>query len=194
MNDPHDRDEVLLAFAVEPTHDRDTVDRYLRTYPEFAREILSLSTELRLTRVTALSSPAEVIQDVGLEKAWQEFRSCVPKRQRSVEAINPFVDIKGQAFATLARTMNVPRSILVALRDRLVIGATIPERILSRLSEALTVPLGALREYLAGPPMIAAGANFKSDGKPEFQGQVSFQELIQNTEMTEEQRRSLLEG
>jgi len=39
-------EEVLLAFSVEPTHDRKTLEQYLREYPEHAKALVACSIEL----------------------------------------------------------------------------------------------------------------------------------------------------
>ena len=41
-------EDVLYAFSVEPKHDRQTLENYLRRYPELAEELIDLSHELRL--------------------------------------------------------------------------------------------------------------------------------------------------
>lgn len=41
-------EDVLYAFSVEPKHDRQTIENYLRRYPELAEELIDLSHELRL--------------------------------------------------------------------------------------------------------------------------------------------------
>ena len=40
------REDVLDAFAVEPNHERNTLERYLRDYPQYAAELVDLSREL----------------------------------------------------------------------------------------------------------------------------------------------------
>jgi hypothetical protein len=41
-------EDVLFAFSVEPQHDRQTLENYLRRYPELAEELIDLSHEFRL--------------------------------------------------------------------------------------------------------------------------------------------------
>ena len=48
MKKPIDKESVLYAFAVEANHDRGTLERYLRGYPELAEELIDLSSELRM--------------------------------------------------------------------------------------------------------------------------------------------------
>jgi hypothetical protein len=45
-----DVDSILYAFAVEPRHDRATLDSYLRRHPELAEDLIDLSLEIRLMR------------------------------------------------------------------------------------------------------------------------------------------------
>ena len=40
------REDVLDALAMEQECDRETLERYLRDYPEFAVELIDLSREL----------------------------------------------------------------------------------------------------------------------------------------------------
>ena len=40
------REDVLYAFAVEPTSGRETLERYLRDYPEYTTELIDLSYDL----------------------------------------------------------------------------------------------------------------------------------------------------
>ena len=40
------REDVLDAFAVEPSHGREILERYLREYPHFSNELVGLSREL----------------------------------------------------------------------------------------------------------------------------------------------------
>ena len=41
-------EDVLLAFSVEPVHDRPTLERYLKHYPQFAEDLVDMSHELRI--------------------------------------------------------------------------------------------------------------------------------------------------
>ena len=41
-------EDVLLAFSVEPFHDRTTLEHYLKHYPQFAEDLVDMSHELRI--------------------------------------------------------------------------------------------------------------------------------------------------
>ena len=51
----------------------------------------------------------------------------------------------------------------------------------------------SLREYFLDPQQGMAAKAFKSEGEASHQGQRTFQELIESTEMSDEQRQLLLQ-
>jgi hypothetical protein len=191
MNKPTDPEAVLYAFAVEASHDRSTLERYLKQYPELAEELIDLSSELRLNE-TLPSEPTSGQADLGLDGAWKEFLGCKPEQPATSGAADLFGRYKGQAFVNLATTLNIPRSILTALRDGLVDPASIPKGFISRFANATTTPFNTVKESLSRSQEASVALAFKSDVKPGHQGQTTFRKLIQNTEMTEEQRLLLL--
>jgi len=119
---PTDRETILYAFAVEANHDRNTLERYLRGFPELAEDLIDLTSELMLSEALG-PSPADVA-DTDTEAAWQEFFACGPQETCVAQAPNPFARFKGQAFADLADAVRVPRSFLTPFRDGLVAAPT----------------------------------------------------------------------
>jgi hypothetical protein len=192
MTKPTDREAVLYAFAVEANHDRNTLERYLREYPEFAEELIDLTSELRLSEALG-PCPASAAADTGAEAAWQDFLACKPQEACSDKAANPFVRFRGESFASLADAVNVPRSFLTPFRDGLVAAASIPERFVRRLAQAMDASVESLRQYFLFPQPGVVARAFKSDGKPSHQGQKTFREFVESTEMSDEQRQLLLQ-
>ncbi|MCE9567300.1 MAG: hypothetical protein K8U57_35305 [Planctomycetes bacterium] len=191
MSTFRDPEAILDAFAVEATHDRSTLERYLRQYPELAQELIDLSSELRLANVP-MSPDGDPVADPELETAWSEFFGCKPQVEPRTEAVNPFAKFKGLAFAKLASALDVPRVFLTAFRDGLVTASSIPEPFTKRFADASGVSVESARDYFAQAQPGLAALAFKSDVKPSHQGQKSFRELVQATEMTEQQRQLLL--
>jgi hypothetical protein len=78
MSDPNSDaalDDVLDAFAVEPTPGRDTLERYLRHYPQFANELIDLSRELH-REVPAETGPESAEDQARIEAAWRRHRDA----------------------------------------------------------------------------------------------------------------------
>ncbi|MEX2170731.1 MAG: hypothetical protein WD851_15550 [Pirellulales bacterium] len=192
MSDERLKEDVLYAFAVEPQHDQKTLEHYIQQHPEFTEDLIELSFELRLSATLGLSEVAAEA-DARSEHAWQEFVACAPAKANAERSSNPFARFRGEAFATLSNSMGMPRSLLTALRDRLPEPSSIPDRTIRRLADALASSVEAVRDYLTQPPAIISTAQFKADKKPSQQGRVSFKELVEKTEMSDEERKILLQ-
>lgn len=186
MSQDKSRDDVLFAFAVESERNRATLDRYLNDYPEFADDLIDLSNEIRVTESTERNSVA-VIDDAGRESAWASFKAS------GVARLNPFVHLKGRPFVEFCNSLRLPRSIVTALRDRLVEPNTIPKTLVAALASLTDSTTEAVMRYLDLPPKTSASMEFKSDQKPTDGDRVTFQQLIQNTELTESQHVAITE-
>lgn len=184
-------EDILNAFSMEASHDDETLLRYLNDYPQHAEELLDLLHEIRYTESLAFVE-TEPIVDTKADEAWSQFVSCGSPANVASDAALFGEKLRGQAIVAVAKALRVPRSVVVALRDRLVIPASIPEPFVARLSNATQCDKGSVLEYLAGPPQLAVAAQFKADQKPEQQGQVAFAELIEGTDMDKEDRQALL--
>lgn len=191
MSDSKTRDDVLYAFSIEPNHDRETLERYLRKYPELAEDLIDLSHELTIA-VALRNKDVGPLPDPKAEEAWQALLKCGPITSPALDQNTAFANLKGAALVELATKMDIPRSLLTALRDRLVEPSTIPMRFLSRLANASGSAIKAIQQYLALPPVTADGLQFKADSRPSNQGRVPFRKLVDDTQMTEEQRAALL--
>jgi hypothetical protein len=174
-------EDVLFAFSVEPKHDRQTLENYLRRYPELAEELIDLSHEIRLVAELG-ESEIEVAVDAPVTGVVE----AVQRRPADL-----FNDIKGARFRELANSLNVPSSILVALRDRLVVPSSIPVRFLKSLSGALGASVDTVRAYLEQRPTVAPALSFKADQKPSVPAQITFSELVRNTRLTKSQEAEL---
>jgi len=186
MSQDMSRDDVLFAFAVESERNRATLDRYLKAYPEFADDLIDLSNEIRVTESTVRNS-AGVVDDAGRESAWASFKAA------GGALSNPFVHLKGRPFVEFCNSLRLPRSIVTALRDRLVEPNTIPGKLVVAMAALADSTTDALTRYLALPPTTAASMEFKSDQKPTGGDRVTFRQLIQNTELTDSQHAAITE-
>jgi hypothetical protein len=77
------REDVLYAFAVEPIQGRDTLQRYLRDYPQYAAELVDLSYELS-REVRENEGPLSDEDAVLIEKSWQTFSDSAKLSDRPV--------------------------------------------------------------------------------------------------------------
>lgn len=183
-------DEVMFAFSVEPQQNATTLARYLKAYPQFAADLVDLAHELDLSASFG-PSDAPLEDEAKAQAAWLQYAAVRPTAVASAAAQGLFDPIKGKAFVALVNALGVPRSVLVALRDRLVAPSSIPDAFVRRLASAMNSTADVVQRYLSLPPMASAAVNFKADQKPAVQNQVTFKDLLDSTDLTEEQRSAL---
>jgi hypothetical protein len=179
------REDVLLAFSVEPLHDKATLERYLALYPQYAEDFIDLLSELRRPpmRRSSVVEDEEVVQ-----RAWNAFTAAPPRHGDSASVADPFASFTGPTFVALAEGLRIQRSILIALRDRLVLTISIPAPFLDRLARATQCPKERLRAYLDLPAIVATAASYKSDKRPEAPAKVSFEQLLDNSGVSADEK------
>jgi hypothetical protein len=174
-------EEILSAFAVEPAHNKATLDLYLKQYPELASELIDLSLELEMIDPTG----EDVIDTDSpiVNAAWAAF----------VDGGVTDAPITAASFTReVANGMGLKLAALMGLRDRKVEVDSLPNAFSARLSKALAAPVSRLMEYLAGPQGMPVGASFKADAKPEQKPKISIKQLLAECGYTPEQITNLL--
>ena len=154
-----------------------------------ANELIDLSSELRL-QASSPSPSVTPIDDHGFEDAWAKFSSVASD---TVPVTNPFANFLGQEFVLLCNSLLLPRSVVIALRDRLLEPESIPARLVSAIARLSDVENDLVRQYFAQPPTTPTTVAFKANKKPGEKERISFKQLIEGTELTEEQRNSVTE-
>ncbi|MBD7992168.1 hypothetical protein H9643_15385 [Ochrobactrum sp. Sa2BUA5] len=174
-------EEILSAFAVEPAHDKATLDLYLKQYPELAAELIDLSLEVEMADPTG-----EEVFDTDspiVNAAWAAFIS-------SGSANAP---VTAASFTReVASSLGIKSSALMGLRDKKVEVQSLPIAFSARLSKALATSIESLMDYLAGPQAMPVGASFKSDAKPEQTSKISIEQLLTECGHTPEQTANIL--
>lgn len=179
---PISRDEVLYAFAVEDHTGRDTLMRYLITYPQYAHDLLDLSRELART---VPDKPFSEADERRVDAAVARFRAGVAK---SVP-----VTLASQAFNAAADRLQLPLLTMVAFRERRVDIASVPARFLERLSRALETTLDELLAFLSQPPMVSAARQSKSRVKPVAAIKVPFDKVLRDAGVDPERIQTLID-
>lgn len=181
-------EEVLLAFAVEPTHDRKTLERYLSEFPEHSIALVDCSIELMLDS-TRSDNVVESTEDT-IEHAWQRFQAIMSVDD-DAQLINPFAKLNSTAFKSLAKRLDITNLLLVRLRDRAIEPMTIPIRFIQKLAAELEVTVDAVLAFLNGSPSMISNHSFRSSVKPMVTNQITFQEAIETSQLTESQKNTL---
>ena len=160
---PDNPETVLAAFAVEPTHDRTTLDSYIAAYPELTSELLELAMELETGED---DSPID-LESPAVAGSWVRYSQAVAGALTS-ESFTRETAVK----------LGIKTAVIVQLRDRTVELASIPSIFLDRLAEALGTGIDQVSAYLSEPRTLAAGASYKSDGKPATGQQMKLSDVM----------------
>ncbi|MGY4315367.1 hypothetical protein [Bradyrhizobium sp. JR3.5] len=92
-------EHVLLAFAVEPSYDKATLERYLSRYPQYATDLVDLLSELRLSSEGIVHTTDD---ESAVQKAWDAFTATPPRAERPRLVENPFTLFQGPSFVALS--------------------------------------------------------------------------------------------
>lgn len=172
-------DQVLELFAMEPDSGGQTLQRYLREYPEYATQLVDLSQEIFRFSIQD-ESPLSVEDQMRIDTAWSRIQSAPSK-----VATDPFAELSVPKLREIAQTLNVPRQVITAFRERTVIVASVPKRFLARLADLVGSRVQDLLDTLALPPQQLA-RSYKADGKPNEAVRVTFEQLLSDAGLSDE--------
>lgn len=180
------REDVLDAFAVEPSHGGEILERYLREYPHFSNELVDLSREL--SRVPGgAERPMSLQEQAMVEAAWQQHMPIETK-----SAKDPLADVSVAKLREIALQLDVPRQVVTAFRERRVVATSVPRRFLTRMAVALNCTVDLLVSALTTPSGPALARSYKADGKPSVETAATFERLLIDAGVSEEKRTTLL--
>lgn len=171
-------EDVLSAFAVEPNHDRPTLERYLNEFPQYALELAQLSHEL--SRVTVKATELSAKDRAAIDDAWKLYSSSAP--------VTIFSSLSVPQLRDLAAKLGVPRQIVTAFREHKVIVSSIPRRFLGRVAAALNATIAEVTAALSLP----LDASHKADEKPTATAPATFEQLLIDAQVPEDRRWELM--
>ena len=179
-------EDVLDEFAMEADLGRGTLERYLLAYPEYAEDLVDLAGELSRQHVPFEGDLTEAEQGL-IDAAWRRHAAAAPRY-----VANPFAALTVSQLRSAAATLGVPRQVITAFRERLVLSASVPERFLARFAEAIGQRVEAIRDWLEFGGMPEPARSYKADGKPGEAPQVSLERILADAEVPPEKRAELL--
>jgi hypothetical protein len=176
-------DEVLRAFAMDFEPGAGVLQRYIAQYPEHSLALIDLSMEL--TR--------EFDDDVRPGAAELDLVAAGMARLReSLVTLQVLQGAPAKTFADAIKVLSLPMQVGLAFRERRIDVATLPQRILARMAEALQTSTETLLSYLALPPEAPLARARKSVVKPVAPAKVSFERVLQDAGVDEESISKLL--
>ncbi|MFC7396509.1 hypothetical protein ACFQU1_04805 [Chelatococcus sp. GCM10030263] len=176
---PEEIEDVLAAFAVEPSHGKETLDRYLTSYPDLRSELLALALELEFDEV---------------DEAWLDMESSVVAGSWTRYSAASSEPLTSARFTRdVATALGVKTAVVMQLRDRAISFTSIPRRFLTCLASALGAGIEQVSAYLDAPRALAPGASYKSDGKPTTSQQMALADVLKQCGHSPEEIAKLLE-
>lgn len=165
-------EEILDAFIMEEDTGRATLLRYLRTYPQFASDLLDLSREMTLGADISKVQPSPSDKSL-IEAAWTRHVETV-----SAGVADPLGSLNPTELNQLSVAFDLPRQVFSALRERRVIASSISNHFLQLLAERVGCKVHRLVESLNEPPRLAMGVSRKSEVKPAELQKVTFEQIL----------------
>ena len=181
------REEILGAFSVEPRPNRETLERYLRAYPEYAEELIDLSIEVGRD-LRQHDAPLSLKDRAKIDEAWRRHSAI---RRNSIS--DPFAALSVADLREVARRLGVPRQVVTAFRECRVVVQTVPRAFLARLADAVNISAANLEGFLLTPITAPVPArSYKADSKPVANEPVSFERLLIDAGIPEDKRAELM--
>lgn len=180
------REDVLDAFAVEPDPGRETLERYLRSYPEYAVALVDLSRELSRS-VCEDEGPLSKEDQLKIEAAWQQHVAAAPET-----VTDPLVGLSTAEQREIASKLQVPRQVISAFRERRVILDSVPRRFLSQLAAATNRTIDLLADALSAPSVPGLVRSYRADSKPSGGAPVTFEQLLIDAGLSNDERAKLM--
>ncbi|UWR99675.1 hypothetical protein [Phaeobacter inhibens] len=181
------KEDVLNALAVEPRHDRLTIERYLKDYPEYSNELIDLARELSRSPESD-SGPLRASESRLIDDAWRQFAPLETKA-----AADPLAALSVDQSRHLARTLDVPRQVITAFKERRVDVETVPRPFLAKFAGAIQLTVAAFTQSLTVSPGSGLARSYKADAKPQIMGKVSFERLLVDAGVPDARRAELMD-
>lgn len=179
------REDVLDAFAVEPSVGRDTLEQYLRKYPQFSAELVDLSRELSRV-VVEDEEPLSAANASWIEAAWKRHAEAGP-----TAVADPFATLSVAELRDVATRLDVPRQVITAFRERKVDISTVPKPFIATFAALMKTASEQFIITLSAPPQVSLARSYKADAKPEANTRVSFEQILIEAGVSVERRASL---
>ena len=179
-------EEVLESFSIEHDVGKATLQKYLAAFPEFSNDLIDLSRQIARVSIGDEAPLAESERRL--------INSAVTRIQTSPgkTAMDPFADIPAQEMRHLAKSLNLPRQVIMAFKERNVIVESVPQKVMMSFAEKLQTSVQHLFASLKQPHIEVAGS-YKSNTKPGDAEKITFEQLLRDADWPEDDISHLME-
>jgi hypothetical protein len=195
----YSKDDALeeLANSMLEDDSAKTVSSFMKRYPEYADDILEYAVLLLSTNKYPMTDPFENEQEKSrfLHAANEVYLNTIDQSKTvpfsGIRAKLKELEIDSEKFRAAT---GLTSFLVLNLDQKLVDVASIPSRILKSISETLSVPTYALRDYLHGGLPSQGIAHFKNSSAPISSVKKSFDVIVkEDVNLSEEEKLELIQ-
>lgn len=127
------------------------------------------------------------------QKVTLAFDRALGNQAKAQQAVLALANLTSTQQATVAKNLNIRRSVLSALREHRALVPSIPKRFLRRFAAEIGQSMAAMTIALADPAPGRLASQHKADEKPTaVPSRVTFEQLLRDAAMTEEEVQELM--
>ncbi len=195
-------EEVLEEYgAATPSgNDLKILRSFTDSYPQFANDL----SDFAAGRAVIRHAPEEELSDEE-ERRFQESGlkslrmvlsslNATSAAQNALSSLVETAKAKGLNRSKFAAAIGLSTSLVMYLEKRRLVFASIPQKIVAKISEVLGTGEELISAYLDQPPEFASNTSFKTETRAENLAPKSFAEAVRDDQMlTPEEKRKLLD-
>lgn len=187
-------DEVLAEIAASSTPPDATQFRnWVNRYPQFKAEIVDFATDW--IEVEAMKTPNKVTQDdvaLVVNRTMSRIQQILYEDDRptSLKDLAADIEAAGHDVDSFQHAVDIDRSILTCLVERMILPSTIPLRMVRAIAKVLNRDAKQVRDYLQLPPQRAAAA-YRARGQPNPL-QMTFSYIVSLADLSEDKKTNWL--
>ena len=170
-------EDVLDAYVASDVGPNSPIDDWLRSYPEFEREIIEFAASWSLMEWLPPTPDAEEVDEETLVLRGMSVVQNLLHRQSSESAADPEAPFqsliaegraRGLEPRRLAQAIGLGDSLLRKLDRRLITHASIPQELIKGLAQALQRETASISAYLQQGPTLTAATEHRSEQAPKL--------------------------
>lgn len=156
-----------------------SMEELVETYPDMREELVEFV--LNYVSLEADTDTMEPSED-SLRAAEAARKSVLERILAEPESLVEARKARGEKLGTLAAAVNVPADTLRALEKGVIVGESVPTKLLDRLERVLGLSSERLRGLIAGAGREFAAVHYRAQGAPKGdRKRVTFEEALRES-------------
>ena len=194
-------DDVLYQFSLEQdAPSAELLEEFTHHYPEYAEALTDFAIKWAVDAVAVpnINGKEGLDQDDDsvsiamsrfLNKA-HEFKSSKSTQASDGPHVphNPFSELGKKEFCDLAQRLNVTRVFLSKVRDRIIEVSTVRPGFFDLLAKEIGLSSGMVRAHFTVDAELHPEIKFKATSKPSVQNKQSYEDAIESSALSSEQK------